>query len=94
MPHEKCLCVQAVYKLLHDLRGPVVNAKALGTELSDSIADLSTAIEKTGPGLSDQHRERIDGIISQDIVVCTDLLKLSIDTLEERIREIEQIYSG
>ncbi|MFK8083950.1 MAG: hypothetical protein AB8B97_27020 [Granulosicoccus sp.] len=93
MQNEIRLSAEQISKLLHDLRAPVSNARGFKSELSEAITELSQVIDSIGPELSDQSRKQINDIITEDIIVCSDLLSTSVNKLQERVREFDQMFT-
>lgn len=92
MQHEYRLSAGQISALLHDLRAPVSNAQGFKTELNEAVSELLTVIDAIGPELSDQNRKRLNDIINDDIIVCSNLLAASVNKLQERVREFEHQF--
>lgn len=86
------LSAEHIAKLLHDLHAPVSNARGFKSELNEAVEHLSATISTIGPELSDKNRKNLNDIISQDIIVCADLIAISVEKLQERVKEFEQMF--
>ncbi|MFK7861815.1 MAG: hypothetical protein AB8B64_23580 [Granulosicoccus sp.] len=91
MQREFSLSTEQLSKLLHDIRAPVSNARGFKNELNDSIKLLSELIDNIGSELSDENRKRLNDVITDDIIVCSELLATSVDHLQERVLEFDQL---
>lgn len=77
--------------LLHDLKGPVQNAKQFTMEIRDAVVSVQSIIESNPNGLDVKHLDLIKDLMLKDFQPCLKYLSESIDLLESRIRDYENL---
>lgn len=92
MQNEYRLSDGQISTLLHDLRAPVSNARGFKGELNEAVIELLAVIDAIGDELSDQNRKRLNDIINDDIIACSNLLEASVNKLQERVIEFEHQF--
>ncbi|MFK7995212.1 MAG: hypothetical protein AB8B87_13795 [Granulosicoccus sp.] len=90
MQDDILLSAAQVSRLLHDLHGPVSTAGGFSSELKEAVDALTHAIEHTEPALSEKSHEHLSKIINEDIIVCTDLLLVSVEKLHSCVKEFDE----
>ena len=75
--------------LLHDLKGPVQNAKQFTLEISNTISSLQAIIASNPNGMDAKQIELAKELMSEDFQPCLKYLSESIALLEARIADYE-----
>lgn len=85
----------SIEKVIHDIRGPLVNLAGFQSELNDSIRKLQELIEMCCDDLPESRRQEFRRIFEQDIDPCLNFTSTSLVRLREQINYMEQnfIYS-
>jgi signal transduction histidine kinase len=83
-----------IEKIIHDLRGPLFNIAGFQSELQDSFRQLSEMIELYCDNLSDTKKEEFRQIFEDDIDPCMTYTSKSIESLSERVDELEQRFKS
>ena len=75
--------------LLHDLRGPVHNAKHLTLEINETMLSVLAIVESNPNGIDATQIDLIKELMSEDFGPCLKHLSQTITTLETRIQAYE-----
>lgn len=75
----------ALQKILHDLRGPLVNLKGFHSELDESVGRMLYVIGGNGGQPLCNVSGELKNIMDDDLVPIMHYLSISIDQLHERL---------
>ena len=76
--------------LLHDLKGPITNARGFQREIGVEIAALKQTMEYSKHGMEAYQVQGACDLIEGDILPLLECLHQVIDTLENRVKEFEK----
>lgn len=74
---------------IHDLRGPVINAKAFNNDVSDAAHRLFAILGDSQRNVTPEEREEIADIIANDVVPCVGYVNDALLQMEKRLLEKE-----
>ncbi len=75
--------------LVHDLRGPTLNAMAFNKEVIVAAERLSELLEDPDRVITAEERKELSEIISADINPCTEFVHRALLNMENRLNKIE-----
>lgn len=73
-------------RLLHDLRGPTLNALAFNDELIEATKALWAILIDPDREISQQERQQISEILKDDIQPCVEFVRKALVSMEERLK--------
>lgn len=76
-------------KLLHDLRGPLINAAAFNKELTDAIEHLCNLLGDENTELSTAQRSKITEILREDLTPCNQYVQSAVTQMQERLDQFD-----
>lgn len=80
--------------LVHDLRGPTINAMAFNKEVIVAAERLSELLDDTDRIITPEERKELKQIINDDINPCTEYVHGALLNMESRINKIEFLSEG
>ena len=69
----------------HDFRAPMVNMKGFSVELGYALADLQDIINDNKTYFPENHHQRVDELLGQDVPAALNFINTSVDKLERMI---------
>ena len=81
---------ETLRKIIHDLRGPLVNLKGFYSELDESIGRMLYVIDESEERHSCNENGDLRGIVNDDVVPILRYLSISIDQLNDRLDLFEK----
>ncbi len=88
------LSEDAIRKVTHDLRGPVVNMRGFVDELGMAVTDLIALVEHHRGGLSEEFSCALLEIVNEDLSPCLKFLGQAALQFEQRIDEVPQMIDA
>ncbi len=79
-----------LWKIIHDLRGPLVNLKGFHSELDKSFGYMLDVIDECGDQLPRNVESSISNIVNDDLIPILRYFSISIDQLHERLDMLEK----
>ncbi|MEE9320175.1 MAG: hypothetical protein V3U76_07000 [Granulosicoccus sp.] len=81
---------ETLLKILHDLRGPLVNLKGFHSELDETVGRMRYFIDRGDEQLPCNSGSDLNSIVSDDLVPIIRFLSISIGQLHERLDLFEK----
>lgn len=76
--------------LLHDVHGPLLNARSLHEEMKDAIVLMQILLHTNGAPVSAADTAKLNSLMSEDLVPCLEYATKSIEQLSERVTAFER----
>jgi len=74
--------------LIHDLRGPTLNAMAFNKEIMEAATRLSEIMSDSDRVITPEERVELSEILAEDINPCVEYAQRALQTMEERLNSV------
>ncbi len=80
-----------LHKILHDLRGPIINIDGLNQEMQDSLTELHKVLQNYSDQLPEAFLQQMLELMHDDLLPCSILMDKATTQLHSRADSIEAV---
>lgn len=81
---------KAAAKLLHDLQGPLLNAKSFHDEMKEAVTRMQAMLPSDDTQLSESDMAELRELLTQDLVPCLDYATQAVEQCQSRVTQFQR----